>query len=40
VYKRQVTEYPSLGGSTVSPAITSAIVDWLNTVLALAVKKK
>ena len=36
----EVTEYPSLGGSTVSPAITSAIVDWLNTVLALAVKKK
>jgi len=34
----EVSEYPSLGGSTVSPAVTSAISEWLKVILAPAKK--
>jgi uncharacterized protein len=34
----EVSEYPSLGGSTVSPVVTNAISDWLKVVLAPAKK--
>jgi hypothetical protein len=29
----EAAEYPSLGGSTISPAVTSAIAGWLSAVL-------
>ena len=34
----EVAEYPGLGGSAVSPAVTSAIADWLTAVLPPAKK--